>query len=619
MQTYKAVVVIGDRGWTLGSCLFLATAITAVLVSSSVWAFREKLFAIMSSQFEGKQSLSDGMFIAALLDTTNGRVLPGHTYWVHYKNDDEKRLWPHPESDDQKIQKWLQEDQKGHFRQGVVREVHPKMLEVQFGEETLRRNTRDTGRMRLQRRQTVAYPDPEEIPFKSTLDEEAPGAQANAGRPASNVSVQGADDDENDDDMAGGCGWCRCSSASEASQPINPSARRSRGLSGTEMGGMPPPVSNEDRLMKDAVAQLRCVEWKNIQRSLFTVSPRAIPEEKREEHKKKLYALSKEVEKDETGKPKNIDFFVSHSWQDDGHASYTALANVAEEFKKLNHRYPTFWLDAVCFDQDNIANCLKVLPINVMQCDKVLVLGGETYAKRLWCVWELYTIFAFKRQKDAIKMIQLACLDDMEMECDKCKEGNFAGEAKSVVLCQNPNCDVRRHLKCERCPEGIAEDFLADTHKGDWFCEDCKGKPIMVRSNSVTKKPRSSSAASVLTESDGDIKADVPGAKGLRSKMLHLQEIADFKLDEAHTYDPNEEQRIRLIISEGGADVFENHIKELGEKVLQQEEALTAGRSRFGTSQRAASVSSRSGYTSSASSIGGTNPDVLPEAADEDE
>ena len=387
------------------------------------------------------------------------------------------------------------------------------------------------------------------------------------------------------------------------------------------MGGMPPPVSNEARLMEDAVAQLRCVEWENIQRSLFTVSPRAIPEEKREAHKKKLYALSRKVEKDElTGMPKKIDFFVSHSWQDDGHASYTALANVAEEFKKLNHRYPTFWLDAVCFDQDNIANCLKVLPINVMQCDKVLVLGGETYAKRLWCVWELYTIFAFKRQKDAIKMIQLACLDDMEMECDKCKEGNFAGEAKSVVLCQNPNCDVRRHLKCESCPNGIAEDFLADTHKGDWFCEDCKGKPIMVRSNSVTKKPRSSSAASVLTESDGDIKADVPGAKGLRSKMLHLQELADFRLIEAHTYDPNEEQRIRLIISEGGADVFENHIKELGKKVLlQEQQAATAGRGLFGTSRRAASVSSRSGYTSSASSIGGTNPDVLPEAADEDE
>ena len=369
VQTYKAVVVIGDRGPTLGSCLFLTVAVTAVLVSSSVWAFREKLFAIMSSQFEGKQSLSDGMFIAALLDTTNGRVLPGHTYWVHYKNDDEKRLWPHPESDDQKIHEWLQEDQKDHFRQGVVREVHAKMLNVQFGEEaTQRRNTRDTGRMRMHRRRTVAYPDPEEIPFKSTLDEEAPVAQASAGRPGSIASMYGADEDENDGDMAGGCGWPCCSSASDDSLPMNPPARHSRGLSGTELDDIPQPVSNEARLMKDAVEQLRCVEWENIQRSLFTVSPRAIPEEKREAHKKKLYALSKKVEKDElTGMPKKIDFFVSHSWQDDGHASYTALANVAEEFKRKFNRYPTFWLDAVCFDQDNIANCLKVLPINVMQ------------------------------------------------------------------------------------------------------------------------------------------------------------------------------------------------------------------------------------------------------------
>ncbi len=40
---------------------------------------------------------------------------------------------------------------------------------------------------------------------------------------------------------------------------------------------------------------------------------------------------------------------------------------------------------------------MKVLPINIAYCDKVLVLFGSSYQYRLWCVWELYTVFAFSK------------------------------------------------------------------------------------------------------------------------------------------------------------------------------------------------------------------------------
>ena len=52
--------------------------------------------------------------------------------------------------------------------------------------------------------------------------------------------------------------------------------------------------------------------------------------------------------------------------------------------------------DKVCIDQNNIRDGLKVLPVNVMACNKMLVLCGETYVQRLWCAWELFTLFSFQ-------------------------------------------------------------------------------------------------------------------------------------------------------------------------------------------------------------------------------
>ena len=56
---------------------------------------------------------------------------------------------------------------------------------------------------------------------------------------------------------------------------------------------------------------------------------------------------------------------------------------------------------------------LKVLPINIMMCDKVLALNGDSYTKRLWCIWELFVLFSFG-EGNANKLIIRSLDDDTE-------------------------------------------------------------------------------------------------------------------------------------------------------------------------------------------------------------
>jgi hypothetical protein len=84
------------------------------------------------------------------------------------------------------------------------------------------------------------------------------------------------------------------------------------------------------------------------------------------------------------------DFFVSHSMHDDATAKWEALTMIANRFNDEFGREPNFWIDKYCIDQDNIAEQLRFLPVYVMCCERVLVLSGPTYFKRLWCCFELY-------------------------------------------------------------------------------------------------------------------------------------------------------------------------------------------------------------------------------------
>ena len=134
---------------------------------------------------------------------------------------------------------------------------------------------------------------------------------------------------------------------------------------------------DSDELLVLARKNLRCVEYETII-SMELLTNGSV----RDSSKESLYDLGRDVKKGE-----KIDFFISHSWHDPADIKVEKLKVLAEKFRQKYGRYPTFWLDKVCIDQNNIGSGLKVLPINVMACKRMLVLCGSTYSRRLWCVW----------------------------------------------------------------------------------------------------------------------------------------------------------------------------------------------------------------------------------------
>merc|ERR1719453_278709 len=145
------------------------------------------------------------------------------------------------------------------------------------------------------------------------------------------------------------------------------------------------------------------------------------------------------VEENET-----IDFFLSHSWRDDPDIKWDHLTELAETFNRKMGRYPTFWLDKVCIDQDNIEDGLKVLPINVMACKRMLVMCGPSYPKRLWCAWELCTLLSFARQEQTLQRVVLVPMETPEDKDDAVKQVETMKHFDVAdAHCYDPNEEAR--------------------------------------------------------------------------------------------------------------------------------------------------------------------------------
>lgn len=150
-------------------------------------------------------------------------------------------------------------------------------------------------------------------------------------------------------------------------------------------------------LLKFAEENLRCIDWEVIEKN-----PEVFHTSVRDMKGPKCFDFSRQVKSGE-----RINYFISHSWHDDKDTNhkYEILKSLSYKFKKKMGKFPTFWLDKVCIDQDNIGDGLKVLPINIMSCEVMLVLFGNTYINRLWCIWELYTFFCFRNFDHAVNHI----------------------------------------------------------------------------------------------------------------------------------------------------------------------------------------------------------------------
>lgn len=118
-----------------------------------------------------------------------------------------------------------------------------------------------------------------------------------------------------------------------------------------------------------------------------------------------------------------IDYFISHAWADDDdkqrkYLKFSALESFAESHREQNGEYPTFWLDRCCLDTVRLEDSFKMLPVNIMKCKKMIILYGENYFKRLWCVWELLTLFALDESLIVDKLVILPVNDRCDFISD---------------------------------------------------------------------------------------------------------------------------------------------------------------------------------------------------------
>lgn len=201
-----------------------------------------------------------------------------------------------------------------------------------------------------------------------------------------------------------------------------------------------------DELVSMAKAQLRCMEWESLTLCLLSSGPICGASDA-------LLAANRFLECSRPVRPgERIDFFLSHAWRDDPAAKHAALSHVAEYFKTRKGRYPTFWFDKTCIDQTNIGDGLRVLPMTVMSCNRLLMLYSPQYCERLWCVWELFTIMAFFTPEQALDRIEpvdisifqtvvpsFQTLDPLEVLCSfqasqaKCFDPNDENRLRKVI------------------------------------------------------------------------------------------------------------------------------------------------------------------------------------------
>ncbi len=103
-----------------------------------------------------------------------------------------------------------------------------------------------------------------------------------------------------------------------------------------------------------------------------------------------------------------LSYFVSHSWED---KALDKLGALDAHFKRRAGRPISLWLDKVCINQANPDMAITVLPILIGGCQRVLLLLSRSYLQRLWCVWELFSLFTFCNKELALERLELLPLE----------------------------------------------------------------------------------------------------------------------------------------------------------------------------------------------------------------
>jgi hypothetical protein len=147
-------------------------------------------------------------------------------------------------------------------------------------------------------------------------------------------------------------------------------------LSCTQMAALLADDEDIGAMISEASLLFRGIPFSKLSAEVFR-SSKATPEEFALSHPCKLNA---------------VDFFISHSWSDDHEQKYANICVAAAEFERKHGREPIMWLDKVCLDLSaesglGVESALKYLPVFVLGCRRLLIVAGNTYYDRLWCVW----------------------------------------------------------------------------------------------------------------------------------------------------------------------------------------------------------------------------------------
>lgn len=153
-----------------------------------------------------------------------------------------------------------------------------------------------------------------------------------------------------------------------------------------------------------------------------------------------LYALSRPCQLG------TVDVFLSHSWHDDAELKWAKLQEWRKVFKAKNFREPRMWIDKFCIDQADVERDLCCLPVFLAGCHHVLVLLGETYLTRLWCVAEIFVFSQMGRSAADIELRTLigrgnleAVLASFDVQRASCTFESDQAWLRNVISSSYPN------------------------------------------------------------------------------------------------------------------------------------------------------------------------------------
>ena len=163
--------------------------------------------------------------------------------------------------------------------------------------------------------------------------------------------------------------------------------------------------TNRDELHDWAKNNFRYYDFKDFKEHLFEKSPREL------EDKKEISDIFNLFKKKTIRKGGDrIDYFLSHSWNEGKETAvkkYSKLDEFKNSFYNENGRLPRIWFDKVCIDQSDPDMAIAVLPLNVAMCKGFLLLLTDSYLRRLWCIWELFSLFIFTKKEIAIQRLHI--------------------------------------------------------------------------------------------------------------------------------------------------------------------------------------------------------------------